>query len=214
MKNFSLMILVGLAVLGLAGCPGNATNTAANNTNLRSNITVSNANTTNSNVAVVVNSNMANANGSMVDSTGNMATPTGFITEAATGGTAEVELGKLAASKAQNADVKAFGQKMVEDHSKVIEDVKALMIQKKVLLPSSVMPTHIEVMDKLSKLSGADFDQEYVKAMVAAHEKDVAAFENVSKTAADADVKAFATKTLPTLRMHLEMIKGIQGKMK
>jgi len=214
MKNFSLMILVGLAVLGLAGCPGNATNTAANNTNLRSNITVSNANTTNSNVAVVVNSNMANANGSMVDSTGNMATPTGFITEAATGGTAEVELGKLAASKAQNADVKAFGQKMVEDHSKVIEDVKALMIQKKVLLPSSVMPTHIEVMDKLSKLSGADFDQEYVKAMVAAHEKDVAAFENVSKTAADADVKAFAIKTLPTLKMHLKMIKGIQGKMK
>ena len=136
-----------------------------------------------------------------------------FVIDAAPSGMGEIELGKLAASKAQNADVKAFGQKMVEDHSKVIEDVKALMIQKKVLLPSSVMPTHIEVMDKLSKLSGADFDQEYVKAMVAAHEKDVAAFENVSKTAADADVKAFATKTLPTLRMHLEMIKGIQAKM-
>ncbi len=136
-----------------------------------------------------------------------------FVIDAAPSGMGEIELGKLAASKAQSADVKAFGQKMVEDHSKAIEDLKVLMVQKKVLLPSDVMPTHIETMNKLSKLSGADFDKEYVKAMVQAHEKDVAAFENVSKTAADADVKAFATKTLPTLKMHLEMIKGMADKM-
>ncbi len=136
-----------------------------------------------------------------------------FVIDAAPGGMGEIELGKLAAAKAQNADVKAFGQKMVEVHSKAIEDLKVLMVQKKVLLPSDVMPTHIETMNKLSKLSGADFDKEYVKAMVEAHEKDVAAFENVSKTAADADVKAFATKTLPTLKMHLEMIKGMADKM-
>ncbi len=136
-----------------------------------------------------------------------------FVINTAPGGLGEVELGRLAASKAQSADVKAFGQKMVEDHSKVIEDVKLLMVQKKVLLPPDVMPTHIETMNKLSKLSGADFDKEYVKAMVEDHEKDVAEFENVSKTATDADVKAFAAKTLPTLKMHLEMIKGIAGKM-
>ncbi len=136
-----------------------------------------------------------------------------FVINTAPGGLGEVELGRLAASKAQSADVKAFGQKMVEDHSKVIEDVKLLMVQKKVLLPPDVMPTHIETMNKLSKLSGAEFDKEYVKAMVEDHEKDVAEFENVSKTATDADVKAFAAKTLPTLKMHLEMIKGIAGKM-
>lgn len=136
-----------------------------------------------------------------------------FVIDAAPSGMGEIELGKLAASKAQSAEVKAFGQKMVEDHSKAIEDVKMLMVQKKVLVPSDMMPTHTETMNKLSKLSGADFDKEYVKAMVQAHEKDVAAFENVSKTAADADVKAFATKTLPTLKMHLEMIKGMADKM-
>ena len=136
-----------------------------------------------------------------------------FVIDAAPGGLGEIELGKLAAAKAQNADVKAFGQKMVEDHSKVIEDLKALMIQKKVLLPSDVMPTHIELTDKLSKLSGADFDREYVKAMVANHEKDVTAFNSVANGATDADVKAFATKTLPTLKMHLEMIKGMADKM-
>jgi putative membrane protein len=102
---------------------------------------------------------------------------------------------------------------MVEDHSKANEELKQLAGQKKVTLPPDVMPAHKQLMEKLSKLSGADFDKEYVKAMVEAHEKDVAAFENVSKTAADADVKAFATKTLPTLKMHLEMIKAMAEKM-
>ena len=136
-----------------------------------------------------------------------------FMNDAAPGGMAEVELGKMAASKAQNAEIKAFGQKMIEDHSKAGEELKQLAAQKKVMLPPDVLPAHKQLMEKLSKLSGADFDKEYVAAMVEAHEKDVAAFENVSKTAADADVKAFATKTLPTLKMHLEMIKAMAGKM-
>jgi putative membrane protein len=136
-----------------------------------------------------------------------------FMNDAAPGGMAEVELGKMAASKAQNAEVKAFGQKMVEDHTKAGEELKQLAAQKKVMLPPDVLPAHKQLMEKLSKLSGAEFDKEYVAAMVADHEKDVAAFENVSKTAADADVKAFATKTLPTLKMHLEMIKAMAGKM-
>jgi len=147
--------------------------------------------------------------GDMVVTGGDLA----FMNDAAPGGMAEVELGKLAASKAQNAEVKSFAQKMVEDHSKAGEELKQLAAQKKVMLPPDVLPKHKEIMDKLSKLSGADFDKEYVAAMVEAHEKDVSAFENVSKTAADADVKAFATKTLPTLKMHLEMIKGIADKM-
>jgi len=136
-----------------------------------------------------------------------------FMNDAAPGGMAEVELGKLAAQKAHNAEVKSFAQKMVEDHSKAGEELKQLAAQKKVTLPTDVLPTHKEIMTKLSNLSGAEFDKEYVKAMVGAHEKDVAAFENVSKTAADADVKAFAAKTLPTLKMHLEMIKGMADKM-
>ena len=136
-----------------------------------------------------------------------------FMNDAAPGSMAEVELGKLASSKGQNAEVKAFGQKMVEDHSKAGEELKQIAAQKKVTLPADVLPTHKEIMAKLSKLSGADFDKEYVAAMVTAHEKDVAAFENVSKTAADADVKAFATKTLPVLKMHLEMIKAMADKM-
>ncbi len=136
-----------------------------------------------------------------------------FINDAAPGGMAEVELGKMALSKSKNADVKAFAQKMVDDHTKAGKELEKLAAQKKVTLPPDVLPTHKEVMDKLSKLSGAEFDKAYVMAMLEAHEKDVTAFESVSKTAGDADVKEFATKTLPTLKTHLEMIKSLADKM-
>ncbi len=137
----------------------------------------------------------------------------GFMNAAATGSMAEVELGKLAVKQAQSNDVKQFGQKMIEDHSKALEELKQVAGRKNVTLPPDVMPTQKETMEKLSKLSGAEFDQEYVKTMVEDHKKDVTAFEAASKTAADADVKAFAVKTLPTLKMHKEMIEGIADKM-
>ncbi len=136
-----------------------------------------------------------------------------FMNNAAAGNMAEVELGKLAVEKAESSDVKQFGQKMIDDHSKALEELKKVAEQKKAKLPPDVMPTHKETMEKLSKLNGAEFDKEYVKAMVEDHKKDVTAFEAVSKTATDADVKAFAEKTLPTLKMHLEMIQGIAEKM-
>lgn len=136
-----------------------------------------------------------------------------FINDAAPGGMAEVELGKMALSKSQSADVKAFAQKMVDDHTKAGVELKKLATQKKVTLPPDVLPAHKQLMDKLSKLGGAEFDKAYVTAMLEAHQKDVTAFESVSKTAGDADVKEFATKTLPTLKMHLEMIKSLANKM-
>ncbi len=135
------------------------------------------------------------------------------MNEAAPGGKAEVELGRMAATQGMSKEVKAFGQKMVEDHSKANQELMQLAEQKKVMLPPDVMPKHKEVMEKLAKLKGADFDKEYVKAMVEDHIKDVTAFEATANNGVDADVKAFAAKTLPTLRMHLQMIKDIQGKM-
>lgn len=137
-----------------------------------------------------------------------------FMNQAAPGGMAEVELGRLAASQGMSKEVKTFGQKMVEDHSKANQELMQVAQQKKVKLSSDLMPAHQETMEKLSKLRGAEFDRAYVRAMVEDHEKDVAAFDATAKNGVDADVKAFAAKTLPTLRMHLEMIREIQGKMK
>jgi len=137
-----------------------------------------------------------------------------FLAEAAGGGLAEVELGRLAAEKASNPDVKAFGQHMVDDHSKVNEELKRLADSKGAPVPSALPAKEAQLKKKLSGLSGAAFDRAYVDAMVKDHKEDVAAFEKQSTTAHDPDVAAFASKTLPTLREHLTRVEGISRSMK
>jgi len=145
---------------------------------------------------------------------GNLAAAdTKFVHEAAAGGMAEVELGKLAADKATSPDVKAFGQRMVDDHSKANDELKAYASQKGITLPSSPDPAHKSTQDRLSKLSGAAFDKAYMQDMVKDHDKDVAAFKHASTSAADADLKAWAAKTLPTLQEHQTQAKAINAKL-
>lgn len=211
-NNISRNLVLALAGFGLVAC-GNATNTTTN----------TNTAHTNSNTAVVVNSDSTMNSNMMTNSTMNSTSNSSknvssadseFMNKAAIGGMAEVELGKLASTKATNADVKQFGQQMMADHTRANTELKTLAASKNITLPTEVDAKHKEDMDKLSKLSGAAFDKEYVKMMVEDHEKDVAEFEKQSNSGTDADVKSFASKTLPTLKSHLEMIKGINGKMK
>ncbi len=217
MKKLLFMnTVLALAVFALTGCPGTATNTTVNTTNSRTNTAMSNANMTNSNTAIVVNSNsnMTNSNMNMGKSMSDTTTPSGFMTEAARGGMEEIELSKMILNKAtKNNEVKAFAQKMVTDHTKASNELKALAAKKKVTLPTELDPEQISMASDMAKLSGEELDEEYVNAMVEAHEKDVNLFKAQSESGTDADAKAFATKTLPTLQMHLNMIKGIQGKM-
>ena len=133
-----------------------------------------------------------------------------FIEEAAQGGMAEVQLGKLAADKASSPDVKKFGQKMVDDHSKADDQLKELATSKGVTVPTSLDKSSQREMDKLSKLSGADFDREYMKTMVSDHKKDVSDFKSEASKAKDPDVKQFASSTLPTLEEHLTLAQSAQ----
>ena len=135
-----------------------------------------------------------------------------FSTEAAQGGLAEVEMGRLAAQKAGNPSVREFGQRMVADHSKANAELKALAARKGLQLPSDMNSDQKSEMAKLEKLSGAEFDREYMSAMLKDHEEDVKAFETQSKEGNDADVKAFAAKTLPTLQEHLQMARDAAQK--
>jgi putative membrane protein len=128
-----------------------------------------------------------------------------FIEGAARGGMAEVELGKLAQQNASNEQVKQFAARMVTDHSKANEELRQLGQEKGVTMPAG--PSHMDnhEMGKLSKLSGAAFDREYMDNMVKDHQKDVKEFEKQASKAKDPDVKAFAAKTLPTLQEHLRL---------
>jgi putative membrane protein len=128
-----------------------------------------------------------------------------FMTEAAQGGMAEVQLGQLAAQKAQSDQVKQFGQKMVDDHTKANDQLKQIAASKGVTLPTDLDSKSKREMDRLSKLSGAEFDREYMKHMVSDHKKDVSDFKKEAKSAKDADLKGFASSTTPTLEQHLQL---------
>lgn len=135
-----------------------------------------------------------------------------FVMKAAQGGMAEVELGNLAKEKAQSDQVKQFAQRMVDDHGKANDELKSIAQQKGITLPSSLPAKEQQTKDKLSKLSGEQFDHEYMEHMVVDHKKDVSEFRKVSKTAKDNDIKQFASSTLPTLEDHLKQAQQIAPK--
>ena len=95
----------------------------------------------------------------------------GFINDLTIAGLTEVQLGKLATERAANADVKAFGQMMVKDHSQAGEELKQVASQLKIQQPTQLDQKHKDLADKLSKLQGAAFDREYINAMVQGHQE-------------------------------------------
>jgi putative membrane protein len=129
--------------------------------------------------------------------------------EAATGGMAEVELGRLAVERGSSDGVKQFGQRMVDDHSRANSELMQLATARGVNVPAGLDAKHQSLMTKMSQLSGADFDRAYAKEMVKDHTKDVSLFQKQSTRGADADVRAFAAKTLPTLQEHLRMAREL-----
>lgn len=135
-----------------------------------------------------------------------------FLKQAAQGGMTEVELGKLAAQKASNGDVKQFAQKMVDDHSKANGQLKEIASKENVQIPDALDSKHQSRIDKLSKLSGPDFDKAYVKDQLKDHQSDVKDFSAEAQNGSDPNVKAFASSTLPTLQQHLELVKNLNKK--
>ena len=128
-----------------------------------------------------------------------------FLEKAANGGMMEVQLGELAQEKAQSEQVKAFGKRMADDHGKANEELKQVASSKGIQLPASLDKKHQADVDRFSKMSGAQFDRAYMDHMVDDHKKDVADFKKEASSGKDADVKSFASKTLPTLQEHLQL---------
>jgi putative membrane protein len=137
-----------------------------------------------------------------------------FATEAAVGGMAEVELGKLALTKSSNAKVKEFADMMVNDHGKANEELKAIAMSKNITLPTMLDEPHQKKASDLGALTGRDFDKKYVDEMVDGHQKTFDLMDKEAKDGMDAELKAFAAKTAPIVKAHLDMIKKIQDSMK
>lgn len=137
------------------------------------------------------------------------ATDTKFATKAAQAGMAEISEGHAAETKGQSAAVKAFGKKMVDDHTKAADELKNVAAKSGVKLPTATSNDEKQVAERLAKLDGAAFDKLYSEQAVKDHEGAVALFKNEASAGSDAGLKSFAQQTLPTLEEHLRMAKEL-----
>ena len=127
-----------------------------------------------------------------------------FMMKAAGVGLYEVAVSKLAAGKAESADVKKYAAMLVDDHTKANAELMALADARGVKLPTQPPSNKLQVITRLSTMSGAAFDQAYVKQVgIANHKADIMLFDKGSKAARDAELKSWAGDKLPTLREHL-----------
>lgn len=135
-----------------------------------------------------------------------------FVKQAGVSGTAEVKIATLGTQKAERADVKEFATMLVADHTKANEELAALAKSKRVEFSAVIDPKSAGVFEDLEKERGADFDKAFLSHLKSAHKSTVASFEEASKDATDAEVKAWAGKMLPTLKAHLDKVVELQGK--
>jgi putative membrane protein len=127
-----------------------------------------------------------------------------FAKKAAQGGMAEMKLGQLAEEKGSSPEVKNFGRRMVQDHSKANNELKGVTSKASIPLPNEMDKSDQATYDRLSKLSGDAFDRAYARDMVKDHSKDVSEFQKEAKNGKDESIKNFAAQTLPTLQNHLD----------
>src|ERR1700694_2078048 len=137
-----------------------------------------------------------------------------FIKDAAEDNLAEVELGKIAQQNASSAEVKQFGQRMVDDHGKAQQELETIAKKLGATVPTQPTGKHAHMVKELSKKTGARFDHEYAEDMVKGHEKAVSLFEKQSKKADAEDLRQYAAKTLPVLQEHLKMARAMTARKK
>lgn len=203
----AVLLACGVVAAAVKGGMSIRTQNSNQNSNTNSN---TNTNTQNRNANRSSNRN-AGAKGEQTGMANMRSSDHNFLMDAAMGGMMEVELGKLATTNGASDAVKQFGQRMVDDHSKANAELMSLATTKGITLPTELDEKHRAHVAKLTSLTGADFDREYSKMMLSDHKKDVSEFEKESTRGADADLKMFATNTLPTLREHLQMANALPG---
>lgn len=137
------------------------------------------------------------------------------LTAIAQANIAEVDAGKMALEKSTNAAVKQFAQTMIDDHGKGLDETRKVAASKNLTLPTETDAAHKKLAADLKKLSGAEFDKQYVaKAGVADHSKVHSALKDDIAKAKDADVKALVTKLEPVVAHHGEMARKLDAELK
>ena len=134
-----------------------------------------------------------------------------FVREAGEGGIFQVAAGRLAVQKASNSDIRQFGQRMIDDHSKANDELKRIAAKDSLTFPARMSSRDHATLNRLSNLSGTAFDRAYIRDMVKDHESDLAAFQREANNGANADVKTWAMNTVPMIQDHLSQAKMAEG---
>jgi len=195
MKKLSSIMMIAFAVFAFAACKNKAKDSTAS--------------ADSANVTKDTSHNAAATGGIAVDKD-----DAKFVTTAANDGMAEVDAGKMAQDKAVSPRVKSFAAMMVADHTKAGDELAAIAKTKNITLPATPNDDAQKMAADMAKKSGKDFDKAYVSMMVDGHKDAVKLFTDASQNCKDPDLKAFAIKTLPTLKMHLDSIMAIKKSMK
>ena len=147
------------------------------------------------------------------DSQGGTATDAGFFKNASASGLTEVAASKVALERSSSPTVKKFAQTMIDDHTKANEELEGLKSgDKGYSIAGQPTPDGEKLIDAMKRLSGAELNSTYRKMMIADHEKAVAMFEVEVEKGSNPELKAFAKKTLPTLKHHLKDAKALPAK--
>jgi putative membrane protein len=130
--------------------------------------------------------------------------PQSFEKKAGAAGLYELRAAELARDKARDEDVREFADEMLKDHQKADQELRSLAKKRSWTVPAALEPKHQQMIDRLGKLEGADFEREYAQQQLQAHEEAVALFKEQSERGSDPELKAWATEKVPTLQEHLE----------
>jgi len=171
--------------------------------------------TANSDTTTVANSGDTSGNMATNPPASTITTPlskvdSSFVMEAAMGGLMEVQAGQLAQQNAKSQRVKDFGGMMVTDHTKANDELRSYASGHGINLSDSLSASMQKHINAMKNMKGSAFDKHYVSMMVEDHQKDVAKFKKESTSADDAQLKTWATNTLPVLQKHLDSIQAIK----
>ena len=139
-----------------------------------------------------------------------LAAPQDFVKKAGVAGLYEVRAAELAREKAQTEAVREFAGMMLDDHRKANEELRTLAKKRSWNVPAELDPKHEELVDRLAKLEGAEFEREYARQQLDAHEQAVALFKEESQSGKDPELKVWATQKLSTLQGHLEEAQALR----
>jgi len=137
-----------------------------------------------------------------------------FATNAADAGLAEINFANLAISKTGNEQIKAYANMMLKEHGAANDELMALAKSKNITLPETMSDEHQKRRNELNEKSGTDFDKKYASLMEEDHVKVLAFMEHEARKGTDPDLKAFATKMVPIINMHLNAIRKIKDSLK